>query len=124
MQGRAREPSGSRAMIARTPSPTITVAGDTLTAVIAGEFDMRATFAAEPALERAMQTPGLRHVTLDLSGLTFIDSLGLGVVLRLASELDARGIAMRILPGPPPVQRVFATAGMAHTWPFAPEQPQ
>ena len=110
-------------MIARTPGPTIIVADDTVTAVIVGDFDMPATFAAEPALERAMRTPGLRRVTLDLSELTFIDSLGLGVVLRLASELDVRGIALRILPGPPPVQRVFATAGMAHALPFEPEQP-
>ena len=109
-------------MSARTPSPTIIVADDTVTAVIVGEFDMRATFAAEPALERAVQTPGLRRVTLDLSGLTFIDSLGLGVVLRLASELEARGIAMRILPGPASVQRVFATAGMADALPFEPDQ--
>lgn len=111
-------------MIARTPSPTITVADDTVTAVVVGEFDMPTTFAAEPALEQALQTPGLLRVTLDLSGLTFIDSLGLGVVLRLASELDARGIVLQILPGPAPVQRVFATAGMAHALPFEPELPR
>jgi len=101
--------------------PIITVAEDTATAVIVGDFDMPTTFATEPALERTLQTPGLRGFTLDLSRLTFIDSLGLGVILRLANELDARGIAMRIVPGPPPVQRVFATAGMAHALPFEPE---
>ena len=96
-------------------NPTVTTTDDDeVTAVITGDFDMHATFTTEPALERASQRPGLRSFTLDLTGLTFIDSLGLGVVIRLAAELEARGIPLRILPGPPPVQRVFETAGLAH----------
>ena len=110
--------------MADSPNPIITLADDTATALIVGEFDMPTTFAAEHALERTLQTPGLRGFTLDLSKLTFIDSLGLGVILRLASDLDARGIAMRIVPGPAPVQRVFATAGMADALPFEPEPVQ
>jgi stage II sporulation protein AA (anti-sigma F factor antagonist) len=104
-----------------TDQPIVAVADDTATAVLIGEFDMAATFTAEPALERAVETPGLQSFTLDLSGLTFIDSLGLGVVIRLASELEARGIALRVLPGPPAVQRIFAAAGMAEALPFEPE---
>jgi anti-anti-sigma factor len=104
------------------PQPIVAVAEDAATAVLTGEFDMPATFTTEPALERAVATPGLRRFTLDLSGLTFIDSLGLGVVIRLATELEARGIALRILPGPPAVQRIFASAGMAQTLPFEPER--
>jgi anti-anti-sigma factor len=49
---------------------------------------------------------------LDLAGATFIDSVGLGVVIGLAGELEERGVALRILPGPPKVGRVFATAGL------------
>jgi anti-anti-sigma factor len=105
-----------------THQPIVAVADDTATAALSGEFDMSATFTAEPALERAVETPGLRRFTLDLSGLTFIDSLGLGVVIRLAAELEARGIALRIVPGPPPVQRIFASAGLAQALPFKPEQ--
>ena len=101
----------------------LTTSEDAVTAVTIGEFDMPATFTTEPALEGALERPGLQSFTLDLSGLTFIDSLGLGVVTRLAAELEARGIPMRILPGPPPVQRVFTTAGLAHALPFEPEQP-
>jgi anti-anti-sigma factor len=102
-------------------SPTITTTDDNkVTAVITGEFDMPATFTTEPALEGALERPDLRSFTLDLTGVTFIDSLGLGVVTRLAAELEARGIPLRILPGPPPVQRVFTTAGLAHALPFEP----
>lgn len=103
-------------------APVITRADGELTAVLAGEFDMAATFAIEPALERALEAPDLRRLTLDLSGLTFIDSVGIGVVIRLAAELEARGIAMRIIPGPRHVHRVFTTVGMAQALPFEPEQ--
>jgi len=104
-----------------THHPIITTSDDEVTAVLTGDFDMPATFTTEPALEGALERPGLRSFTLDLTGLTFIDSLGLGVVIRLAGELEARGIPMRILPGPPPVQRVFTSAGLTHALPFEPE---
>jgi anti-anti-sigma factor len=110
--------------MAGSHSPTITVTGDEVTAVIAGEFDMDATFTTEPALEQALEADGLQRFTLDLSEFTFIDSLGLGVVIRLAGALEARGIAMRILPGPPPVQRIFESAGLTDALPFDPEPPR
>ena len=88
------------------------------TVAIDGEFDMAATFAVEPALERALRAPDLRQLTLDLSGLTFIDSVGIGVVIRLAAELEARGIELRIVPGPRHVHRVFTSVGMAQVLPF------
>jgi anti-anti-sigma factor len=103
-------------------SPAITLSDGELTAVIDGEFDMAATFAIEPALERALETPGLQRFTLDLSGLTFIDSVGIGVVIRLAGDLEARGVALRIVPGPRHVHRVFTTAGMAGVLQFEPER--
>ena len=90
------------------------------TVAIDGEFDMAATFAVEPALERALRAPDLRQLTLDLSGLTFIDSVGIGVVIRLAAELEARGIELRIVPGPRHVHRVFTSVGMAQVLPFEP----
>jgi len=102
-------------------SPTVTRSDDgMLTVAIDGEFDMAATFAVEPALEQALEVPGLRRLTLDLSGLSFIDSVGIGVVIQLAADLEARGIAMRIVPGPRHVQHVFTTIGMADVLPFEP----
>jgi anti-sigma B factor antagonist len=102
-------------------SPTVTLSDEgELTVAIDGEFDMAATFAVEPALERALETPGLRSFTLDLSGLSFIDSTGIGVVLQLTGDLEARGVALRIVPGPRHVQRVFTTIGMADVLPFEP----
>ena len=98
--------------------PNITIDEGKLTAAICGEFDMAATFTIEPALERAIEIPGLCRVTLDLSSVTFIDSTGIGVVLWLVAELDSRGVPMRIVPAPPEVQRVFESVGLADALPF------
>ena len=88
------------------------------TVQLSGEFDMAATFTVEPALERMLETPDLELITLDLSAVTFIDSVGLGVVSRFSREAEARGAALRIVPGPPEVQRVFDIAGLADALPF------
>jgi anti-anti-sigma factor len=85
---------------------------------LSGEFDMAATFTVEPALERMLETHDLDLLTLDLSAVTFIDSVGLGVVIRFSREAEARGAALCIVPGPPDVQRVFETAGLEDALPF------
>ena len=51
------------------------------TVPVDGEFEMARTFTVAPELERALEQPGLVRLTLDLSGTTFIDSTGLGVVM-------------------------------------------
>ena len=88
------------------------------TVPVDGEFEMARTFTVEPELERALEQPGLERLTLDLSGTTFIDSTGIGVVLRLANDAESRGVELAIVPGPPEVQRVFATAGLTEVLPF------
>ena len=70
----------------------VSVEGDVARAELAGDFDMAATFTVEPALERALEEPGVDALELDLSNLRFIDSTGIGVLLRLVAEADRRGI--------------------------------
>jgi anti-anti-sigma factor len=88
------------------------------TVPVDGEFEMARTFTVEPELERALEQPGLQRLTLDLSGTTFIDTTGIGVVLRLANDAENRGVELAIVPGPPEVQRVFETAGLSDALPF------
>jgi anti-sigma B factor antagonist len=96
----------------------VTRDGDHAIARLSGEFDMSATFTVEPALERALAEPGVRALTVDLSGLSFIDSTWIGILLRLESEAKARGTKLTIVPGPADVQRVFEVAGVADALPF------
>jgi stage II sporulation protein AA (anti-sigma F factor antagonist) len=107
-----------------TPPPaTVTENEGAVTAELAGELDMAATFTAEPALERAMELPQLESFTLDLSDVSFIDSTGMGLVLRVANDLQGRGVPLRILPGPRPVHQVFESTGVADALPFEPPAP-
>jgi anti-sigma B factor antagonist len=101
---------------------TVTLTGGAATVTLRGELEMAATFTVEPALERVLQTPELKTVTLDLSAVTFIDSVGLGVVTQLAHEVQARAIALRIVRGPRHVQRVFEVAGLTDALPFDGDQ--
>lgn len=100
------------------------MSGDTVVATLTGAFDMQATFTIEPALERALQEAGVRRIHLDLQGLDFIDSTGLGVIVRLHAEAQRRGIDLQLRRGPTHVHRVFETTGLADTLPFSPSDGQ
>ena len=80
---------------------------------------MQATFIVEPALERALDTPGLRRLELDLRELDFIDSTGMGVILRLDHEARGRGVQLSLLRGPRPVHGTFEKSGLADALPFS-----
>lgn len=97
----------------------VTTNGPRATAALHGEFDMAATFTVEPALERLLDEPDLEALTLDLSDLRFVDSTGIGVLVRLADETRERDIELTIAPGPPEVQRVFEASGLVDVLPFA-----
>jgi anti-sigma B factor antagonist len=96
----------------------VTVDGGTTKAAVAGDFDMQATFSVEPALEGALDRPGLSALEVDLSRLRFIDSTGIGVLLRVEAEARERGVALTIRPAPPEVQRIFDVTGVADALPF------
>jgi len=49
---------------------------------------------------------------LDLSGVTFIDSIGLGVVLKAASRFHRQGKRLLIVAPPGPVHRILEFAGV------------
>ena len=97
----------------------MTADGPRATAALRGEFDMAATFTVEPALEKLLDDPGLEALTLDLSSLQFIDSTGIGVLVRMSDEAQRRGVELAITPGRPEVQRVFEVAGLDDVLPFS-----
>ena len=113
-------PGNPAGVTAGEPVPIqLTTSADTVLATLTGDFDMQATFTVEPALERALQTPGVRRIDVDLHQLQFIDSSGMGVIVRLHAEARRRGIELQLRPGPPHVQRVFEKTGLADALPFS-----
>jgi len=82
-----------------------------------GELDLASTSELEPLLEDVLATRP-RHLVLDLSGLTFIDSMGLLCVLDLAERSLADGIALQLVAGGDAVMRVFDLTGTREVLPF------
>jgi anti-anti-sigma factor len=81
-----------------------------------GELDI----ASAGKLDRALRQGRRRgdEVVLDLSGLEFIDSTGLRVVVRAVEAAVQEGWELRLRHGPPAVRRVFEIAGVLGALPF------
>lgn len=58
-----------------------TVKGDTVTVYLDGELDHHTAKGVRAELEALIESPRVKRLVLDLSGLTFRDSSGIGVVL-------------------------------------------
>jgi anti-sigma B factor antagonist len=89
----------------------------TETVALQGELDFETAFDVEMRLEQAIGRADV--VVVDLSGLDFIDSTGIGTLLEAHKAAQRQGTSLKLLPGKPPVQRVFEVAGLLDALPFA-----
>lgn len=72
---------------------------------LAGEMDLEC---ADQLRETVMQAAdGAEQVVLDFSEVTFIDSSGTGIFVRLCLDLQVAGVALRARSLPPVVRQVF-----------------
>jgi anti-anti-sigma factor len=85
---------------------------------IFGEFDMTGVLRVEPDLTQALDSGGIDSLVLDLSGLEFVDSTGLGVIIDLDHRARRGDFELSIVPGPRHVQRVFEVTKLADVLPF------
>jgi anti-anti-sigma factor len=79
-----------------------------------GELDLATVDELESHLE-ALTADGWAAIVLDLRGLSFIDSIGLSLIIRQTSRRDAR---VEIIDGSEPVARLFDVAGLREYLPF------
>jgi anti-sigma B factor antagonist len=92
------------------------------TLALCGELDIVSAGELKDVLLEVSRD-GTSGVTLDLSGLTFMDSTGLYMVL-FAQELTQRhGCDFSVIPGTPQIQRVFALTGLLDVLPFQMDEP-
>ncbi|HEX5226136.1 MAG TPA: STAS domain-containing protein [Bryobacteraceae bacterium] len=75
---------------------------------------------AENALNRLIDT-GTRKLVLDLAGLEYIDSSGLGMVIFCGGRMDQVGGRMRITGAAPSVAKVFEIAHADRVLKFDPD---
>jgi anti-anti-sigma factor len=92
--------------------------GDVHAIALRGEFDLAHAREVEQELKRVEATDA-RSIILDLSGLTFLDSTGIRLILeaQVRSRDDANRLVL--LRGSAMVQRVLTIAGVEKLLPFA-----
>lgn len=87
------------------------IRGTTAEVVIDGDLDMAAAFKLEPAIERVVSTNDVRELVIDLGGVEFIDSAGLGSLLSAHERLNGLGIRSKITRPSEAVERVLDATG-------------
>jgi anti-anti-sigma factor len=93
--------------------------GDRSVLTLAGELDIDSVGGVREQAQQRLAAGRCRALTLDLSGLTFLDSSGLGLLLevrRLALSSDVAFAMVNVPPGP---ARVIAIAGLTETYGLA-----
>lgn len=78
----------------------------------AGELDTGGAAEAHSALSQAVGR-GAGDVTVDVSALEFIDSVGLGALMKAAGQLERQGRALRVTGAHGPVRRAIDLTGVA-----------
>lgn len=84
-----------------------------------GELDLATVERLEAEIEPLAQA-GFDEVVLDLRRVSFVDSTGLCLIVRLARRSD---VTVRLVDGPPAVARLFDLTGLRAELPFlAPDE--
>jgi anti-sigma B factor antagonist len=93
--------------------------GEICTVSLSGEVDMASAQMVEEVLAEACST-GAREIVVDLSGVEFMDSTGLSVILKGNAYCAERGCAYSLTPAQRPVDRVLKTTGVSRMLRFRP----
>lgn len=91
--------------------------GDDYCLALYGELDIACADAVEQEVERVEES-GAAAVVVDLSGLEFMDSMGIRVLLTLHARSQRDGGRLGLLRGQPSVQQVLRITGVEPMLPF------
>ncbi|HJB99664.1 MULTISPECIES: STAS domain-containing protein [Oscillospiraceae] len=84
----------------------------TLYAAIDGEVDHHRARELLAELDRQLDLELPRSVTLDLGGVSFMDSSGIAILLRARQRVSALGGALRVVHVPEQAAKVLRAAGV------------
>jgi anti-sigma B factor antagonist len=110
--------------IPERPSPQDTMSlslsydGDVFLIELFGELDLASAPELEQVIARAEATDA-REIVVDLSGLEFIDSTGISLLIRTARRSSMDAGRLRLLRGTGQVERVMALCRLDGRLPFA-----
>lgn len=83
-----------------------------LTASLTGELDHHGAKQVMEELDRRMERELPRRLTIDMGGVTFMDSSGIAVLLRAHRRMAQLQGSMTVTNVPAQAQRVFQAAGL------------
>lgn len=92
--------------------------GRTVTAQVTGEIDHHAARMLMTELGSRVDAAMPRELTLDLGGVSFMDSSGIAVVLRTWKQMRQLGGSMALRNVPPQAAKVLRAAGVDKLLPF------
>lgn len=97
---------------------TVTNRDSALAIVLSGEIDHHGAREMMAQLTDAIATRLPTHLILDLSGVTFMDSSGIAVLLRALRQTQHIGGSLRVTNIPTQARRVLDAAGVGRLIPF------
>ncbi|MCL8207577.1 MAG: STAS domain-containing protein [Actinomycetia bacterium] len=96
----------------------VAVSDDAVVVRLEGEFDLAVADALREALDALVAKHPEQDLVLDLAGVSFIDSSGLGVILGRHRRLQARGRRLLLAGVGPQVKGILTTAGLGRILPL------
>ena len=86
--------------------------GQALTIKLEGELDHHSAESIRSRIDREIEATGCERLTIDMEGVTFMDSSGLGVILGRYRLLNARGGTLFISGANSSVERILRMSGL------------
>lgn len=117
MGGHVEVPASFRASVRPEDFSTEASVGERLVVTVQGEVDMLTA----PLLWERVEETILAHegaLVLDLTGVRFMDSMGLGVMIRVQKRLREANRPLVVRSPSEPVRKVFAVTGLDRVFDF------
>jgi anti-sigma B factor antagonist len=89
--------------------------------LVSGELDLLTAPEVRTTLGELLSA-GFDKVTVDLSGLTFIDSTGLRLLVTASTQAREHDCEFSLVPGSPGVRRAFEVSGLDTAFTFEPHR--
>jgi anti-sigma B factor antagonist len=83
---------------------------------VAGSLDLETRDALRDAGQAALAADSANALVLDLAGITFIDSTGIGALVGLAGDAADVGRAFSLRDPSPRVTRILTVTGLINEW--------
>jgi anti-anti-sigma factor len=90
---------------------TTQVKQDCVEVALSGDLDMGGAFKLEPELDRLLAEKEVSRVVVDLGGVRFVDSAGLGALLASHERAKDAGVEMKLANPSDPVRRILDLTG-------------